>query len=104
MNHSGKLIKRSQSYFQNWMEREIAVEHQLTSLEILWKVTLHLEKYKGTTSFKLKGIKGRRKKNNYLINLPRTQPSNLILQRPLNREKLVARIAKQIKKKQGITS
>ena len=32
------------------MEREIAVGPPLTSLEILWKVTLHLEKYKDITS------------------------------------------------------
>ena len=58
----------------------------LTSLEILWKVTLHLEKYKDITSFKIKGRDGRWKKQNYLINLQRIQLSSLILQLLLNRE------------------
>jgi len=70
------------------MEREIAVEPQLTSLETQWKVTPHLEKYKDTMSFKVKGIEGHRKKNNYSLNLHRIQLSSLILQvlLPLNRK------------------
>ena len=43
------------------------------------EVTLHLEKYKDSMSFKAKGIKGQRKKNNYLINLHKIHLSNLTL-------------------------